>query len=96
MRETGTLEIHICDERRGYRATFSDEDQAIAFLERKHDRNHTWWELNDQPLPRTWEKLLAYLYPTCHHGMSADLCMDPIGPHHFGTREWEIAQYGSW
>lgn len=30
-------------------------------------------------------------YETCHHGMNATLCLDPYGPHHFGTREWEIA-----
>lgn len=38
---------------------------------------------------------LAYDPGTCHHGMSADLCMDPVGPHHFGTREWEMAN-GDW
>jgi hypothetical protein len=28
---------------------------------------------------------------TCHHNMNAIHCLDPFGPHHFGTREWEIA-----
>lgn len=25
----------------------------------------------------------------CHHGLDASLCMDPTGPHHFGTYEQE-------
>lgn len=35
--------------------------------------------------------LLDYLYPTCHHGMDLQLCMDPYGPHHWGTMEQELA-----
>lgn len=36
-------------------------------------------------------ELAAKLHPICHHGMSAHLCMDPYGEHHFGTREQEMA-----
>lgn len=42
----------------------------------------------------TFPELADTLYPTCHHGLSADLCMDPYGPHHYGTREWEMANEG--
>lgn len=34
--------------------------------------------------------LYAYFYPTCHHGMSLDLCMDPVGQHHYGTLAQEL------
>jgi hypothetical protein len=39
--------------------------------------------------------MAAKVNPICHHGMSASLCMDPVGEHHFGTREWEMA-YDQW
>jgi hypothetical protein len=34
--------------------------------------------------------LYAALHPTCHHGLRADLCMDPVGDNHFGTRDQEL------
>jgi hypothetical protein len=58
--------------------------------------NHAFYELEDDPVippvgPVNQDvlRLLDVLYPTCHHGMSADLCLDPIGPNHWGTAEQE-------
>ena len=42
------------------------------------------------PIEETVLKVLNILYPQCHHGMDALLCMDPYGEHHFGTREQEM------
>jgi hypothetical protein len=44
--------------------------------------------IDSELYPALW----AYLNPICHHGLSEHLCMDPIGEHHFGTREWAMAQ----
>ena len=88
------LHIHICAERRGYNVTFSTEDQAIAFLTPKSS-THAWWELNTEnsagprgSVPVSWIKLQEFLYPTCEHGMSADLC---YGPDHFMSADQEEA-----
>jgi hypothetical protein len=82
-----TLEIHICAERRGYRATFATEDQAIAFLSRKTS-THAFWEIEGQPVPATWTRLLGFLYPTCEHGLSESNC---YGPQHYYFDEDEQA-----
>lgn len=37
-------------------------------------------------------RLLDYLCPTCHHGMSAELCMDPVGDNHWGSMADEMAR----
>ena len=42
------------------------------------------------PIEETILKVLEILYPQCHHGMDASLCMDPYGENHFGTREQEL------
>ena len=43
------------------------------------------------PLTPSQLRLLEYLYPHCHHGMDATMCMDPYGPNHWGTMEQELA-----
>jgi hypothetical protein len=90
--ETATIHIHICDQRRGYNATFSTEAQALEFLARRGS-SHAFWELNtenDGPgsVPATWTQLLDYLYPTCEHGLSLDLCH---GPDHYMSASQERA-----
>ena len=93
MSETATLHIHICDQRRGYNVTFATEDQAIAFLAPRQS-THTWWELGAEDhspvrsVPVTWTKLLDFLYPTCEHGLSLDLCH---GPTHYMSAAEEQA-----
>jgi hypothetical protein len=84
------LEIAICDQRRSYFVTFATEDQAIDFLARRTPTaidiktgtygNHAWFELENEPIPATCTRLLEVIYPTCSHGMSAELCE---GPEHF-------------
>lgn len=93
--ETATLHIHICDQRRGYDATFTTEDQAIAFLTAKRaTKNHTWWELGAEDhtgtgsVPATWTRLVDFLYPTCEHGLSLELC---YGPNHYMSAAQEQA-----
>jgi hypothetical protein len=44
------------------------------------------------PLTPSQLRLMDYLNPTCHHGMSADLCMDPYGDNHWGTMDQEMAR----
>lgn len=96
MTETATLLIHICDQRRAYRATFSTEEQAIAFLAPRSS-THSWEEIPSAPgdgcgngsVPVTWYKLLDFLYPLCEHGMSLDLCE---GPNHYMTAYEEAAR----
>ena len=44
------------------------------------------------PLTPDQIRLMEYLFPQCHHGMDATLCMDPYGPNHWGTMEQEMAR----
>ena len=91
-RETATLHIHVCAQRRGYNVTFSTEAQALIFLAVRVS-THNWWELNTEnggpgSVPATWTQLLDYLYPVCEHGLSADLCH---GPNHYMSADEERA-----
>jgi hypothetical protein len=91
-RITATLHVHICAQRRGYNVTFATEDQAINFLSARTS-THTWWELgaedhSDSTVPAGWTRLLAFLYPTCNHGMSLSSC---YGPDHFMSADQEQA-----
>lgn len=44
------------------------------------------------PLTPSQLRLYDHLYPTCHHGMDATMCMDPYGDNHWGTMEQEMAR----
>jgi hypothetical protein len=72
-------------------STDAGEAQAIVFIE-AHP-THTFDEAEGQYLIAS-SRLMELLYPTCHHGMALDMCQDPYGPHHFGTREQEMAREG--
>lgn len=86
--ETATLHVHICAQRRGYNVTFSTEAQALDYLTARQS-THAWSEIGENgSVPTTWTALLDYLYPTCEHGMSANLCH---GPDHFMSRDQEMA-----
>lgn len=78
------LEVHICDQRRSYRATFATEDTAVAFIER-HSRNHAF---HGEAVPAGWLRLEETLDPTCEHGMSQSSC---YGPDHFMSAAQEQA-----
>lgn len=78
---------------------FANTAQAVAYIKAHGDRNFS--EIEDEqlitesagmfPLTQGMHELLGILYPTCHHGMDATMCLDPYGPHHWGTAEWERA-----
>lgn len=93
MNDTATLQIHICAERRGYQVTFCNQQQAIAFLSARSS-THAWDEIPNfrgdglGSVPGDWHELIDFLYPTCEHGMSADLCH---GPDHFMSADQERA-----
>lgn len=72
-------------------ATDAGESQAIVWIEARPD--HTFGPVEDSDMYLT-RRLHELIYPTCHHGMALDMCMDPYGPHHFGTREQEMAREG--
>lgn len=85
------LEVHICDQRRSYLATFYGsraEDQAIAFIERK-SATHAFHEVEAEPIFPTFGRLLERLYPTCEHGLSLSNC---YGPQHYYFDEEEQAR----
>lgn len=84
---TATIQMHICAERRGYLVTFSTEAQALAFLKPRMS-THAWWELEGGSVSADWHELLDFLYPTCEHGLSADLCE---GPNHYMSAAQEQA-----
>lgn len=84
-------------EQQSYRVVFEGpqaQARALAYRAARTSTHH-FAEPADAPFSgRAYPELDAALYPLCHHGLSADLCMDPIGDHHYGTREWEMAHYG--
>lgn len=80
-----TLEIHICDQRRSYRATFSTEAQALAFVQARWS-THAVHEIEATPIPAEYALLLDLLYPTCEHGLSLSNCN---GPQHYYYDEEE-------
>jgi hypothetical protein len=85
------LEVHICDQRRSYTARFATEAQAMTFISDR-PKNHVFSEVADEMFePATFPNLYAMLYPTCEHGLSADLCE---GPQHYGYDEDERRAYG--
>lgn len=81
------LESYICDQQRSYRVGFSTEEQAEKFIsDRRH--THVIREIETEPIPATWGKLLDALYPLCEHQMSLQFCH---GPGHFMSDEQERA-----
>lgn len=84
---TVTLQIHICAQRRSYRATFTTQEQAVDFINRRYS-THAVSELEDCPVPGDWKALLEALYPTCEHNMSQSSC---YGPDHFMSAAQEQA-----
>jgi hypothetical protein len=74
--------------------TFEGSDAqawALAYIEARP--GFYFSELAYRPFSHVaFPQVADKLYPTCHHGMDANGCMDPLGEHHFGTREWEMAQ----
>jgi len=96
--DTITLEVFGCDYTpASYTVAFEGPDAqqwALAYIAARRF-THVITESHLAPFSgETFPELAKVLYPVCHHGMSLDLCMDPVGENHYGTREWEMAQYG--
>lgn len=86
-----TVKLDVNHEDHHYTVIFSTEAQAVRYV-RPRLRTHYMDVVGD--FPEDWTTLDRVLFPTCHHGLSLAMCLDPIGDHHFGTAEWEKAQYG--
>ena len=71
--------------------TDAGEALAIVFIEARP--GHTF-EGGEGKYLIASPRLMELLYPSCHHGMALAMCMDPYGPHHFGTYEQERAAAG--
>jgi len=81
-----------------YNVIFVTDEVAAKFVSRKrHQANVAFvgetaqFDPEVSPVPETWTATLDVLYPTCHHGLNAELCMDPVGDFHWGTIEQELA-----
>jgi hypothetical protein len=75
-----------------YRVTFEGPDAqawALAYRAARPELHVTIPE--HLPLHARFGDLWDVQHPQCHHGMAADLCMDPYGDAHFGTREQEMS-----
>lgn len=89
-----TLDMHICDQRRGYRVVFEGdgpevEVRAIEFIQARWS-THVPSEPDDAQFDvNKYEKLYALLYPQCEHGLSESNC---YGPQHYYFDEDEQAR----
>lgn len=86
------LDIHICAQRRGYRATFEGPDaetMAIDFLEARKS-THAFYDVESEPIDvNRYPLLAAYMDPECEHGLSLSNC---YGPQHYYFDEEEQAR----
>ena len=77
-----SLQVHVCKARRGYKATWYGKDaerNAIRWMSERTS-THAFWELEESPIGDEYPDLIDWLYPTCEHGLSLDLC---DGPNHY-------------
>lgn len=80
------LEVHICAERRSYKAVFTGPDadaQAARFIEgRSSTHAFFFWVEQGQEYPdvelEAFPLVTAILLPICEHGMSGILCAGPM------------------
>lgn len=91
----GVINLEAYGQGVSYQVTFEGpqaEARALAYISAHKGLNFT--EVKDRPnyWPSLSKAFSKALYPTCEHGMSLSLCMDPYGDAHFGTREQELAQ----
>lgn len=96
MSQPIVLEVHICDQRRSYKATFTGPEADALAAQFIKDKNATCnhvcypWDQEDE-VWATADLTVAALYPTCEHGMSLSLC---YGPYHFPSAADEAAWEG--
>lgn len=90
------IKIEVCrigTDSHSYRATFSNEEQALAFVTERAE-THIFRELRNHQLPEDCHPdLYAALYPKCPHGLSLDLC---AGPQHYEYDDDELRGMGYW
>lgn len=92
-----TIEVHVCDERRSFIVSFDGpaahaEATALRYMDHLNEQakhaGYTWGNYafhldeSNPPSPEQFPKLYDRLFPLCGHGMSLDLCEDPIN--HYG------------
>lgn len=90
----GVITLEAYGQGVSYQVTFEGpraDAQALAYM--SAHKGLGFAEVEDRPnyWPSLSEAFAEALYPQCHHAMSLDLCMDPYGPNHFGTRDQELA-----
>jgi hypothetical protein len=89
--ESITLDVYFPG-RASYRVTFEGlaaEPRALTYVAARPSVYFN--EVYDAPVHPSFVALKKVLYPTCHHSLSLQLCMDPYSDAHFGTREQELA-----
>lgn len=90
--DTLTLVAYHCANGVGYRVTFEGprvERRALRWMNRKA-ATHAFALDEEYPVPRWCIRLWDRLFPLCHHGLSLDLCADPIN--HYPRDD----DYGYW
>lgn len=88
--------VAVRDDGHSYPVAFATPRQALDFVSRKTDTALVETEdrhLTIQDAEHDADALALYdhMHPACHHGLSAELCMDPVGQNHWGTIEQELA-----
>lgn len=83
------VEVHICDQRRSYKATFEgpDAEQHVLDFARTRESTHVVRPWDDETFP--WSecsRLFDYWNPICEHQLSARLC---YGPDHYPSSDQE-------
>jgi hypothetical protein len=92
---TDSITLAVHGGGRSYQVTFEGAHaagiqlRAMTYMGVRPDLHFS--EVEDAPVAPKFAIVLRHLYPTCHHGLSLDLCMDAYGDNHFGTREQEMA-----
>lgn len=66
------------------------EDRALNYLSARKGLHFS--PVEDRPFSfNAFPRMEEMLFPTCHHGLALELCMDPVGQNHFGTLAQEQA-----
>lgn len=90
---TSYITLDVTGRDLGYRVVFEGPDAeawALAYMAARPSLHFDEAPEAPNHLP-AFPGLAEALYPVCHHGLSLDLCMDPYGQEHFGTRDQELA-----
>jgi hypothetical protein len=90
---TDTITLEVWGDRISYQVAFEGpqaEDLALAYMSARKALH--FGDVYDLPFSyEAFPRMADALHPTCEHGLSLSMCMDPYGQNHFGTREQELA-----